>query len=173
MRSFQPIESSSRCSSSSILEKIRADGSASRSSRCFGVREPSLSIVVHRLETRRLFCTALHCFVGCQRLRLQDVSAAGRLTDSSTHRTFHATTTTTTTAKPTTEMLQRKKGKLAKENLPPSFDLLPDLDPLLLQALKTKNLHKASLTEIQARTWELGLTGRDIVGRSRTGSGKV
>ena len=51
------------------------------------------------------------------------------------------------------------------------FQDLHNLNPNTLQALDKKGLQ--TMTEIQAKTWDAVHSGNDVVGRSRTGSGKV
>ena len=53
----------------------------------------------------------------------------------------------------------------------PAFDDLPGLHPILKQNLQTMQLK--TMTEIQAKTWEAASQGQDVLGRARTGTGKV
>ena len=62
---------------------------------------------------------------------------------------------------------------LAQEENPETrlFEDLDNLNPKTLSALDKKGIQ--TMTEIQARTWDAVSEGKDVVGRSRTGSGKV
>lgn len=51
------------------------------------------------------------------------------------------------------------------------FADLEDLNPITKQNLAANNLEY--MTEIQAKTWEACVKGKDVLGRSRTGSGKT
>ena len=51
------------------------------------------------------------------------------------------------------------------------FEDLEDLHPKSLKTLRRHGLHH--LTEIQEKSYDLILAGRDVVGRARTGTGKV
>ena len=51
------------------------------------------------------------------------------------------------------------------------FEDLENLHPKSLKALRRRNIHE--MTEIQEKTYEIATTGRDIVGRARTGTGKT
>lgn len=51
------------------------------------------------------------------------------------------------------------------------FSDLQDLHPLSKMALD--DMHLTTLTEIQQKTWEHALSGKDILGRARTGTGKT
>jgi hypothetical protein len=52
-----------------------------------------------------------------------------------------------------------------------SFQDLDNLNPKTLNALEKQGIE--TMTEIQTRTWEAVSQGKDVLGRSRTGSGKV
>ena len=53
----------------------------------------------------------------------------------------------------------------------PAFADLKGLHPLLASNLEVMGLERQ--TEIQAKTWEAASSGRDVLGRARTGTGKV
>ena len=57
-------------------------------------------------------------------------------------------------------------------SLPSSFRDIPELRSDLKEVVVDK-IGIESMTEIQSRTWQPGLDGNDIVGRSETGSGKT
>ena len=53
----------------------------------------------------------------------------------------------------------------------PSFDTIPNLCAQSKLALKKGGFNR--MTEIQYKTWEYALQGRDILARARTGTGKT
>lgn len=53
----------------------------------------------------------------------------------------------------------------------PKFSDITGLHSTLLKNLQALKL--TQMTEIQARTWEAASVGRDVLGRARTGTGKV
>jgi hypothetical protein len=53
----------------------------------------------------------------------------------------------------------------------PNFADLATLHPRTAETLTSKGLK--TMTEIQARTWEAALSGKDVIGRARTGTGKT
>jgi len=53
----------------------------------------------------------------------------------------------------------------------PEFDKIPGLHPILVKNLRAMNFK--TMTEIQALTWEAASSGRDVLGRARTGTGKT
>jgi len=55
---------------------------------------------------------------------------------------------------------------------PPLFSSLPNLHPSSLHALEHK-LKLSRMTEIQHKTFEAASSGRDVLGRARTGTGKT
>jgi len=54
----------------------------------------------------------------------------------------------------------------------PKFSELPNLHKTLLKNIET-NLQFERTTEIQLKTWEHAVDGRDVLGRARTGTGKT
>ena len=53
----------------------------------------------------------------------------------------------------------------------PPFQDLENLDPGLQQVLTASGFR--TMTEIQARTWEASVSGKDVVGHARVGTGKT
>ena len=68
---------------------------------------------------------------------------------------------------PTTNLLEEEEEEEERY-----FADLDNLDPRTLQALE-KKMGIQTMTEIQAKTWDAVSEGKDVLGRSRTGSGKV
>ena len=57
------------------------------------------------------------------------------------------------------------------ETMFPTFDSIEGLHPTLAQNLRRCQFER--MTEIQAKTWESASKGQDVLGRARTGTGKV
>jgi superfamily II DNA/RNA helicase len=57
-------------------------------------------------------------------------------------------------------------------NSPPSFASMPSLHPSSLHAV-TKKLKLNTMTEIQHKTFDAASSGKDVLGRARTGTGKT
>jgi len=53
----------------------------------------------------------------------------------------------------------------------PKFNDIPGLHPTLVKNLQASNF--THMTEIQSKTWEAASNGQDVLGRARTGTGKV
>jgi ATP-dependent RNA helicase MSS116 len=53
----------------------------------------------------------------------------------------------------------------------PRFSDLENLHPTTANLLASEGFE--TMTEIQARTWEVALSGKDVIGRARTGTGKT
>jgi len=53
----------------------------------------------------------------------------------------------------------------------PAFSELDDLHSVSKEVLSRAGIQ--SMTEIQAKTWEAALSGKDVIGRARTGTGKT
>jgi ATP-dependent RNA helicase MSS116 len=59
----------------------------------------------------------------------------------------------------------------AVEDALPNFADLKDLNPRTAHTLTSKGFK--TMTEIQARTWDAAVSGKDVIGRARTGTGKT
>jgi ATP-dependent RNA helicase MSS116 len=59
----------------------------------------------------------------------------------------------------------------AAEDALPNFADLKGLHPQTAHTLKMKGFE--TMTEIQARTWDVAVSGKDVIGRARTGTGKT
>lgn len=57
------------------------------------------------------------------------------------------------------------------EDALPNFADLKDLNPKTADTLTSKGFK--TMTEIQARTWDAAVSGKDVIGRARTGTGKT
>ena len=86
--------------------------------------------------------------------------------------TFSTTTIMVAAEEVDTAMVAAGENDLLKEQktLYRRFEDL-DLHPKSLKALRRQGLHK--LTEIQEKSFDMILSGKDVVGRARTGTGKT
>jgi ATP-dependent RNA helicase MSS116 len=68
-------------------------------------------------------------------------------------------------------VLADAEDEVAEADVLPNFADLKDLNPKTAHTLTSKGFK--TMTEIQARTWDAAVAGKDVIGRARTGTGKT
>ena len=85
---------------------------------------------------------------------------------------LHSTTTTNDNGGHKEEYLEKDPStQQSSSSTPLLFEDLQELNPTTKATVQAMDI--TEMTEIQAKTWRAILNGRDIVGRSETGSGKT